>query len=628
METTAEQPVIDFGPDKFGVELLINPEGVPDGKTAVVDVETDEKDNFVGIGIMCDPNTVRYYSSLSPDLIAYLGGVNLIGHNLKFDAHQLKSWGVAIDSKRLSQDTMLKSYVRCSTKESHGLKDLCKEYLNMEWPTYDEMTVNGTLDTQPVERVAAYCGDDCVGTWRLNAYLDRVMNPQQKGYYNTLELPVMQLLYKMEETGVTVDVQYLNDLREDFKKDAEMLLSSLLNLVDTKGFVLGHKKSCPKKKVHTHVFNPGSPAQVLALLQFLNFGQNVKKWNRETKQEEEHFQLISSTAKEDLEQFRGDEFVNLLLEYRKVNKVIGTFLDSWLELPTLPKIHTTFSQVSFDDATGDWKGIRTGRLSSKEPNLQQISKAGDEDEETTGKALRSGFVASPGKELLVFDFDQFQYRILAHYTKEPVLLEAFMRGEDVHEATGKALFGKASITKQERSIAKNCNFGAVFGAQAEKIAAVAKIPLADAERFLALYWKRLPGVTTWINRTKMLAHVHKSVKTILGRIIPLPEIDSTECFKTRDGRWVYPKKEHAERTAVNYIIQGGEADIIKLGMLQINAKGYMPILQVHDELHFEVTPQEREIAMKVIQETLQNIVHLDVPILANGGYGQNWFEAK
>lgn len=618
METELENPEIDFGPSKFGVELLVNPSEVPNGTTAVIDVEDNEKGVFVGIGIMCDPTTVRYYSSLTPDLVAYLGSTDLIGHNIKSDAHKLRSWGVSIDPKRLRHDTMLKSYVRCSTKESHGLKDLCKEYLGMVWPTYDEMTVTGTLDTQPVEKVAAYCGDDCVGTWRLNAYLDKVMTPGQKGYYNTLELPVMQLLYLMEEKGVTVDVEYFKELRIDLQKDSEKLFSDLLFLANKRGFVIPHKKSCPKKKEHTHVFNPASVKDVLGFLQFMNFGSMVKKFKKETKTWEENFEIISGTAKEDLEPFRGDEFVNLLLEYRKVNKVIGTFLDSWLALPTLPKIHTTFSQVSFDESEDKWKGIRTGRLSSKEPNLQQISKAGDEDEETTGKALRSGFIASPGKELLVFDFDQFQYRILAHYTQEPVLLQAFWNKEDVHEATGKALFEKPTITKKERSIAKNCNFGAVFGAQAEKIAAVAKIPLADAEKFLAKYWKRLPGVTKWIDRTKMLAHVHKSVKTILGRVIPLPDIDSRNPWDMA----------HAERTAVNYIIQGGEADIIKLGMLQVAAKGYMPILQVHDELHFEVEPSDRENAIKVIKETLENIVQLSIPIVVNGGYGANWFLAK
>lgn len=602
IDTLEINHMFDFGPHKFGVELKVNPSEVPNGSTAVVDVETDEAGHFVGIGIMCDATSVSYYSTLRPDVCAFLSSVLLIGHNLKFDARQLCSWGIAIKPEQLAQDTMLKSYVQNSTKESHGLKDLAKEYLNMEWPTYREMVGEKrnkvTLDKQEVEKVASYCGDDCIATFRLNEYFDRKMNPAQRGYYNTIELPTMQLLFSMELTGVTVDVEYLKQLKEEFSYDAANLLVDLRSIVRDRNFAIQCKKSCPKKG-HTHEFNPASPIQVKDALNFFGYS-------------------LDSADKAALEPYRSDEFINMLMEYRKVNKVLGTFLEAWLELPTLPKIHTTFSQVSLNEQSGEWKGIRTGRLSSKEPNLQQISKAGDAEEETTGKALRSGFIPTPGKELIVYDFDQFQYRILAHYTKEPVLLEAFKNGEDVHEATGKALFGKTSITKQERAIAKNCNFGAVFGAQADKIAMVAKISVEEAEKFLKLYWQRLPGVTRWIFRTKSLAHVHKSVKTILGRVIPLPGIDDRNIWE----------RMHAERTAVNYIIQGSEADIIKLGMLQITKKGYMPILQVHDELHFEVAPSEREEAMKVIQSTLENIVQLDIPILANGGYGPNWFAAK
>jgi DNA polymerase-1 len=593
---------IKWGPQQWGIDLIIDPDQFPDGEVFICDVETDEKGNFVGIGLMSTPVCVTYYSKLTDNIRHRLSHVSFIGHNLKFDARQLHSWGVDIKQTQLVHDTMLKSYVRNSTKESHGLKDLAKEYLHMEWPTYEQMVGTGknkvTLDKQEIGRVAAYCGMDCVATYRLNEYFDKVMTPAQRGYYNQIELPTMQLLFAMEQKGVTVDVPYLKALKEDFDQDAKMLLKDLLNLVNEHGYVVSCAKTCPKK-AHSHEFNPGSPKQVLGALKAFGFA-------------------IDSTAKEALEPYRGDEFINMLLEYRKINKVIGTFLEAWLELPTLPKIHTTFSQVSLDEGSGEWKGIRTGRLSSKEPNLQQISKAGDVDQETTGKALRSGFIPSPGKELLVFDFDQFQYRILAHYTKEPVLLNAFKNGEDVHEATGKVLFGKDSITKMERSIAKNCNFGAVFGAQAEKIAQVAKCSVKEAENFLNLYWKRLPGVTFWINRTKMLAHVHKSVKTIFGRVIPLPDMDSRNPFE----------RMHAERTAVNYIIQGGEADIMKLGMIQVNVKGYEPILQIHDELMWEVEPENVEKAMCEIKHILENIVHLDVPLIASGGHGRNWFEAK
>lgn len=593
---------IEFGPAKYGVELLINPEGVPNGTSAVVDVETDEVGNFVGIGIMCSANSVSYYSALRDDVRAYLSSISLIGHNLKFDARQLRAWGIDVKKEQLVHDTMLKSYVINTTKESHGLKELSKELLNMEWPSYRDMVGEGknkvTLDKQEVEKVANYCGDDCVATFRLNVYFDKKMNPAQRGYYNMIELPTMQLLFAMENRGVTVDVEYLRGLKTDFEKVSDDLMIQLNDYLESAGIVIPCVKSCPKK-AHTHEFKPKSPKQILTILNMMGIP-------------------LQSTDKAALLPYMSNEFVSLLAEVRKVQSMLSKFINAWLDLPTLPKIHTTFSQVSLDEDSGEWKGIRTGRLSSKDPNLQQVKRADSDSEEDYGRVLRSAFIPTPGKSLLVFDFDQFQYRLLAHYTKEPVLLNAFRNGKDVHEETARILLEHELITKKERNLGKSLNFGAVFGSMPEKIAEISGRSLEDAERFYRLYWQRLPGVTRWINRTKMLAHVHKTVKTIFGRVIPLPGIDSR-------NRW---EVMHAERTAVNYIIQGSEADIIKMAMLKVTAAGYMPILQVHDELHFEVEPGTEEKCLKEIQGILESIVTLDVPIKAGGGTGPNWYEAK
>lgn len=589
---------VNFGPDKFGVELKINPPEVPNGTTAVVDIETDENDNFVGVGIMCDPLSVSYFSTLRDDVRSYLSSASLIGHNIKFDARQLTQWGVSIKPENLVQDTMLKSYVRSSTKESHGLKSLANEFLGMEWPTYDDMTGTGkaklTLDKQEVERVAAYCGDDCIATFRLNEYLDKAMTPAQKSFYNSIELPTMQLLFKMELAGVTVDVDYLKDLKKDFDYDSTALRSQLGQLLDAQGYVLKHKKSCPKKE-HTHEFNPASVPQVKDVLH--SFGYHVDK-----------------TDKQALEPYRKDEFVSTLLELRKVAKVSSTYIDAWLELPTLPKIHTTFNQVALDSATDSWKGIRTGRLSSSEPNLHNIPKPGDDEElETTGKALRKAFIASPGNSLIVADYSQIQYRLLAHYSKEKVLIQAFLDGKDVHEATGEAL-------GVSRSIGKTLNFAAIFGAFPEKIAQVAKCSEDEAKEFLARYWRVLPGVRMWMERVKMLAKVHRSVKTIFGRVIPINDIDSGD----------RGLRAHAERTAINYIIQGGEADIMKVAMLRVAQAGFDPILQVHDELHVQVkdTPFVVEESKVEIQKIMESVVTLDVPLTVSIGHGPSWYEAK
>ena len=596
--------MVEYGQDRFGVELKINPEGAVYAETIIVDVETDERGNFVGIGIMDSPLAVHYYSVLRPDLCALLSVHKIIGHNIKFDARQLKGWGVDIKPEQLVQDTMLKSYVRNSTKESHGLKELAREYLDMEWPSYKDMVGKGkakvTLDKQEVERVAAYCGDDCIATWRLNEYFDKVMTPAQKSYYGQIELPTMQLLYKMELTGVTVDTEYLKELKKDFDFDIVSLRQQLQQLLLNQGYVLKHKKSCPKKE-HVHEFNPASPPQVKDVLHSLGYN-------------------VPSTDKQSLSAFRKDEFVSTLLELRKVSKVSSTYIDSWLSLPTLPKIHTTFNQIALDAATDSWKGIKTGRLSSSEPNLHNIPKPDDDEEvETTGKALRRAFVASTGNTLIVADYSQIQYRLLAHYSKEPILLNAFRAGQDVHEATGKAL-------GVGRSIGKTLNFAAIFGAFPEKIAQVAKCSEDQAKEFLARYWRVLPGVRIWMERVKLLARVHRSVKTILGRTIPINDIDSRD----------WGLKAHAERTAINYIIQGGEADIMKVAMREVYKAGHMPILQVHDELHFDepykdsdplsqIDIQKRVAEIKFIME---GIVKLDVPLTVSIGHGGNWHDAK
>lgn len=829
---------IEFGPDRFGVELKVNSEELPNGTILVVDVETDERGNFVGIGVMGSPLVVHYYSVLRPDLCALLASSNLVGHNLKFDARQLKGWGVNVRPEQLVQDTMLKSYVRSSTKESHGLKELAREYLNMEWPSYKDMVGKGkakqTLDKQEVERVAAYCGDDCVATWRLNEYFDKVMTPPQKSFYSQIELPTMQLLYKMELVGVTVDVDYLKELKADFDFDVTSLRQQLQQLLLESQYEIQCKKSCPKKE-HTHEFNPASPLQVKSVLSHLGYN-------------------VESTDKQALEGFRKDEFVSTLLELRKIAKVSSTYIDAWLELPTLPKIHTTYNQVALDSATDSWKGIRTGRLSSSEPNLHNIPKPSDDEEvETTGKALRRAFIASPGNSLIVADycvvpstkilkadltwtdakdisvgeklvgFDEFgdklrisivegvkgleknlirivtdrgavtcstdhmwlvkrrkygikseakyrvwvqsdkltiddeivffkepwetktdfdagwisgifdgegwvyqgvgfgqndglvldrvknlltkdgysfkvhkskqgcnkfrisgdreslrflgsyrpkrllekskqlwegrrswnlhsnkhakvlstqlvgfgqvvaiqtssktfiangffshncqiQYRLLAHYSKEPILIKAFLNGEDVHEATGRAL-------GVNRSIGKTLNFAAIFGAFPEKIAQVAKCSEDQAKEFLARYWRVLPGVRIWMERVKMLAKVHRSVKTIFGRSIPINDIDSQD----------RGLRAHAERTAINYIIQGGEADVMKVAMREVHKAGYLPILQVHDEIHLDVPIADAQMVSEKVKSIMESIVALDVPLTVSIGNADNWYGAK
>jgi DNA polymerase-1 len=599
-QPSIESGILNYGPHRFGAKLIIDPEPGTEvlGESIAVDVETNGADDFVGLAICSDPLVVYYYTVLTPSLCSILSSRSLIGHNIKFDAHWLKRWGVDITPSQLVHDTMIMSYVRNSTKDSHGLKELAKEYLGMTWPTYKEMVGTGKnktdLSKKSVLEVANYCGCDTLATKRLELYFNRQMTPNQKRFYNTIEMPLLRMLFKMEDLGVTVDVDYLRSLDTSFSAKYAEKLQEIRTLLSCKGYKPKCSKTCPKKE-HIHEFNPASPVQVKAALNQMGF-------------------FPKATDKFALEVLRGDEFVDKLFEFREVNKVKSTYIEPYLELKTLPLVKTTFNQVTYDKAEDEWKGIRTGRLSSSGPNLHNIPAPKDKEDgsDSVGELVRRMFIPSSGKTLIVADYKQIEYRLLAHFSKEPKLLEAFKNGKDVHEETGKAL-------GVDRRLGKTLNFAAIYGAQGPKIARTAKISEEDAKRFLAEYWRVLPKVTAWINRVKLEAKIHRAVRTMFGRVIPLPGIADPDMYT----RW------HWERASVNYVIQGSAADIIKMAMLECEKAKYMPILQVHDELLFEVNPNQNLPKQKQdIASLMASVVSLDIPLDVSIGHGPNWAEAK
>jgi DNA polymerase-1 len=271
-------------------------------------------------------------------------------------------------------------------------------------------------------------------------------------------------------------------------------------------------------------------------------------------------------------------------------------------------VYTTYNQIT-KNQYGE-KGISTGRLSSSEPNLQQIPARTDD-----GKKLRELFIPEDGKVLIDADYSQIEYRLLAHFTQEPLLLEAFKNGKDVHEETGRAL-------GCDRDTGKTLNFASIYGAQAKKIAKTAKCSEDDAQSFLDLYWKKLPGVTAWVNRIKYEARLKKGITTFMKRFIPLPGIMTNDLYE----------RYHWERAAVNYTIQGSAAEIIKLAMIQLRKKGYLPLLTVHDELLFEVPTMKKdgtEYPFDIeIRSIMESVINISVPLVADVGIGINWREAK
>jgi DNA polymerase I len=299
--------------------------------------------------------------------------------------------------------------------------------------------------------------------------------------------------------------------------------------------------------------------------------------------------------------------VPLLLEYSKIEKLYSTYTQGLLSRQNNGRIHCDFNQISKNDKGAD-VGISTNRLSSSNPNLQNIPARS-----TEGKLIRKAFIAPVGKLLIDADYSQIEYRLLAHFSKEPKLIQAFKEGKDVHEETGKAL-------GCSRDVGKTLNFASIYGAQAAKISRTAKVSEQEAERFLDAYWKVLPRVTAWIHRVKFEARLKKGIFTLNRRWIPLPGISSGNKYE----------RMHWERAAVNYIIQGSAAEIMKMALIKLQEISYRPILTVHDEFLFECHDVSTIIDKSIsdIKFMMENVVKLDVPLIADIGHGKNWAEAK
>jgi DNA polymerase-1 len=575
---------IEWGVQKYGANLIINGDIklLSNNFPTIIDVEDDENGHFVGIGLTQDGKNIVYRTVINTDLLNILPKLLLIGHNIKYDAKQLNSWGIKINPSQLFNDTILMSYVINSTKESQALKDLGKErgYI---WPTYKELVGKGklkkTLDKQNIETVANYNAMDVLITWKLYQEFKQKMNPFQTRILEQIELPVMRVLFEMEQKGALIDEEKLKQLNIQFVNSLETLKQKLLFFV---------KSENTKKE-----FNPNSNKQIATILRTRGFtlprtpkgNEKVDKWT--------------------LERFKEDEFVKILLEYNKIEKLVSTYIGGLLERKTLPKIYPSYNQISKTQEGMD-KGISTGRLSCSNPNLQQIPVKTEE-----GKLIRELFIPEKTYLFIDADYSQIEYRLLAHFTKEPVLIQAFKENKDVHEETGK-------ILGTDRDTGKTLNFAAIYGAGSKKIARTAKITKEEADNFLQQYWTNLPRVTSWINQVKYQAKQQGGVYTLMKRWIPLPGLYSSNLYE----------RYHWERCAVNFIIQGSAAEILKMAMISLRKEGYLPLLTVHDELLFECKECDTTAHSTHIKNIMESVLKLDIPLLVDIGIGQNWREAK
>lgn len=577
--------------EDVGYKLLINPPAPRPGVYAL-DIETNEAEPPVFVGLALVPwgkKEVYYFTDLSA-IRDTLERSKLIGHNVKDDVKWLRGWGLNISSQQILHDSMILAYSLNPTREKYGLKALAKEEIGWSWPTYREMVGKGkakqTLEKQAVERVAGYCGLDAASSMELTrrfilcspASELRLSKSGGLRQYSTVEMPTYRILLDMETKGALLDVEYVQQLDEAYRIQISQLQARFAKESGCDGI------------------NPNSPAQVLSVL-FKHLGihetsTDVKVLRRYAKK----FPVIQT-----------------LLDYRKLSKLQGTYTGALLDLATLPRVHCRFNQVAYNSANENSGGIRTTRLSSSNPNLQNIPSRGEH-----GPTIRACFISAAGNTLLSADYSQVEYRLLAHYSREPVLINAFTSGKDVHSETVRVLLGLGpaeEISETQRALGKTINFASIYGAGPRKISEQTGLPEEECKEFLKAYFDRLPNVTAWIARTKAQAHIDGGIRKLHGQFIPLPGLKSASMYE----------RFHWERVAVNSVIQGTAADIFKLAMIRLSKLGIVANIPVHDELVFEL-PDLRQLT--TIKAVMENVVKLRVPLVVDVGHGANWREAK
>lgn len=599
--------------------IHINPAQLPavtPGQLCYVDCETDELDNCVGIGYTLSGIDFYYHTMITEELKQLFSKVYLIGHNLKADAKWLLKWGFPISANQLVGDTALMSYSMYGSSRSHALKNLAKDLLGMEWSTYSQMTtvssesvklkkfktveVNGkkkrvklevpeevrtvkethvTLDQLPVEKVAEYCCNDVLATKKLYDYFLANMDSDSMNIYNHIELPVMRVIFDMENRGINIDVNKLKDL--DSK-------------VSTR--IAEIREAC---KQYCGDINIGSSKQLAPVLEDMGY------WLPPTK-------TGKSTKRAVLERYAGEPFIDLLLEHSVLKKLSTSFTGPLQTHNTLPRIHASFNQIVDEETDREGlEGISTGRLSCSNPNLQQIPRRSD-----IAKQVRELFIPDDGKVLIVADFSQIEPRILAHITKDRYLQNVFKTNEDMYLALIK---GTAWEKRQDgRDIGKTFYLALSYGAQAKKLAKVFKCSIDEAQRLLNQCWANIPQVKEWQIRNVNAARLCGYVTTMYGRKRFLPDLASTDFYE----------RAKAERKANNTPIQGTAADIMKKAMIALHEAGYPLQLVVHDEVLISVNPEDVDLALDDIKQIMENVVQLDVPVTVEIHAGRNWNDAK
>jgi DNA polymerase-1 len=541
-----------------------------------------------------DPGEARNLPALTHMKCARLkalledAGVPKVGHDLKRSALALSRAGVTLRGSAI--DTMVASYVIDPGRRAHDLTALSLELLSHKPATYSEVVGTGqkaiSFAEVPVERARTYVGEAADLSLRITELLEaRMTEPSLRRLLDELEMPLIAVLTRMELAGIAIDEEFFRSMRARIKRELDLVQSEIFKLAGGD-------------------FNLNSTPQLRQVL-FEKLALPVLKKTK----------TGASTDVEVLEELAelGHEVPRLMIEYRELEKLRSTYVDA---LPLLVNARTARIHTSFNQTVA-----ATGRLSSSDPNLQNIPIRTD-----LGREIRKGFVAAPGTVFLSVDYSQIELRVLAHFSGDPAFVTAFTQGIDVHKQTAAVVFGVAieSVTPAMRGQAKTVNFATLYGQGAFSLARQLGISRDEARDFIATYFERFQGVRAYLDAQVEMAKRLGYVETLMGRRRFVPELESKN----------WNIRSFGERVAQNTPIQGTAADLMKKAMIDVQAAldaaraSASILLQVHDELLLEVAKAEVDAVRALVVEKMERAVELKVPLVADSGVGANWYECK
>ena len=516
--------------------------------------------------------------------------IKKLGHNLKYDRNVLQNYSITLNG--VDYDSMILSYVFDSTAIRHGLDNAAEKYLSYKTIHYEDIAGKGVkqipFSNVQIDIAAEYACEDAIISLELHEFLWKKLSKDKNAIkiYRDIEMPLMPILSNIERTGVLIDSNRLNNLSIELDKD--------LKKIQKKCFKITNKE-----------FNLNSPKQLQEIL-YVDLKiptLNVKKTpSGKPSTDEDTLQYLSQTH----------ELPQLILDYRSLNKLKTGYTDR-LPMQVSKKtgrVHTSYQQAI----------TATGRLSSTEPNLQNIP-----IKSMQGRKIRQAFITDPQKRILAADYSQIELRVMAHLCKDKNLLKAFKDKVDIHSFTAAEIFniGIDEVTADDRRSAKAINFGLIYGMSSFGLAKQLGIPIPEAKKYMDIYFERYPKIKSYMTEIKNSARKNGYVETLYGRKLYLPEINSKQP----------QRRKYAERTAINAPVQGTAADIIKMAMIGIddwlirnNSKTKM-IMQVHDELVFEIYEDDIKSEVEHIINIMKDCANLDLPLEVNYGVDSNWGNA-